>query len=506
MAILKRFPKPITYEETNIILEQMKNCICLVKNSKEVFSTGFFCSIPYKNKKLQVLITVSFVIDKEEIKKDSLTVSLNNGKEKKIIKLNDGRKIYINEKFYTTIIEIKPEIDKINSFLDLEDNIFQKENSYFENQNIYVIQYPNVNKMSVSYGIVSAFEKKYYQMKHYCSTDICSGGSPIINLSSNKVIGIHFGSDTRRNFNIGTFLQYPINEYLIQLKSYKNEDFTNLKLRSSENFGDLYNAYSTQDEEEVFIKKINKEKIKIIYEQNYFQNYMNDLNNEIEIIKNLSFHPNSLKFYGNYEKGNEIILILEKCDENLKKFMEKRGIALKVEEIKEKFIKLNNLFEIIQTENIVHINLKMSNFFIKYLDKEKHNYVIKLGEYGIGKFRNINEKIITNGLIGSFESLAPEIILDKFNIYNPKVDIFSLGIILYQLSHNMELPFSSNYVDYITIYKENYEQDKLDIKFDGEIIDDNFKNLLRGMLKLNPKNRMNWEDYFNHPFFKKKII
>ena len=102
--------------------------------------------------------------------------------------------------------------------------------------------------------------------------------------------------------------------------------------------------------------------------------------------------------------------------------------------------------------------------------------------------------------------MAPEIILDKSNIYNPKVDIFSLGIILYQLSHNMKLPFGSNYIDYITIYKENYKQDKLDIKFDGTISDDNFKNLLRGMLKLNPENRMNWEDYFNHPFFKRKII
>lgn len=500
MAILKKYPKPITYEETNIILEQMKNCICVVENSKKVSSTGFFCCIPYKNTKLSVLITVSFVIDEHEIKNDSLNVTLNNGKEKKVININDGRQIYINNRYNITIIEIKPKIDKINSFLDLDENIFKKDYSFFNNQNIYVIQYPEVNKMSVAYGILTINPEKFYQIKHFCSTDFCSGGSPIINLSSNKVIGMHFGS-TKFNFNIGSFLQYPIYEYLIQLKNYKKEDFSNLNLISSENFGDLYKAYSIIDEEEVFLKKINKEKMKLIYEENNIKNYMDDLNSEIEIIKNLTLHPNSLKLYGNYEQDNEKILILEKCDENLKKFMEKRGAALKVEEIKDKFLKLNKLFELILSENIVHINLKISNFYVKYLDKERKNYIIKLGEYGIGKFKNINIQMINNGLIGSFETLAPEIILDKSNINNPKVDIFSLGVILYQLSHNMKLPFGFNYIDYITIYKENYEQDNLEIKFDRAINDENFKNLLKGMLKLNPDKRINWYDYFKHPFF-----
>ena len=46
-----------------------------------------------------------------------------------------------------------------------------------------------------------------------------SSGSPIINLENNKVIGIHRGRYQKNyNFNIGTFLKIPINEYFWKIK------------------------------------------------------------------------------------------------------------------------------------------------------------------------------------------------------------------------------------------------------------------------------------------------
>ena len=61
--LLDLYPIPITIECTNIILQQMKNCICKINNKKGK-GTGFFCKI---NNEL-VMITNNHVIDEEIIK------------------------------------------------------------------------------------------------------------------------------------------------------------------------------------------------------------------------------------------------------------------------------------------------------------------------------------------------------------------------------------------------------------------------------------------------------
>ena len=50
-----------------------------------------------------------------------------------------------------------------------------------------------------------------------------SSGSPILNLN-NKVIGIH-----QDNFNKGTFLNYPIKEFIKIFKSFNNDNYINIE-------------------------------------------------------------------------------------------------------------------------------------------------------------------------------------------------------------------------------------------------------------------------------------
>ena len=52
-------------------------------------------------------------------------------------------------------------------------------------------------------------------------TDKGSSGSPIINLKNNKVIGIHLKEEN--NFNIGLFLNYPIQEFINKKKNLISE-------------------------------------------------------------------------------------------------------------------------------------------------------------------------------------------------------------------------------------------------------------------------------------------
>ena len=89
-------------------------------------------------------------------------------------------------------------------------------------KSVYLLHYPNNEKVSVSYGIINTINlQKYFDFFHFCSTDNGSSGAPILNSSNNKIIGIHKGASKNLNFNKGTILIFPLKEFL--LRKYKNK-------------------------------------------------------------------------------------------------------------------------------------------------------------------------------------------------------------------------------------------------------------------------------------------
>ena len=191
---------------------------------------------------------------------------------------------------------------------------------------------------------------------------------------------------------------------------------------------------------------------------------------------------------------------MEKCDLNYYEFIKGRKKALSLEEIRNKFSKINELFEEFQKKNIIHRDIKLDNFLIKYTNKEKTDYIIKLCDYGMGKFKDG----IFSGLKGTFETIPPEILLKKTSLYEDKLDIFSLGVILFQLANNLRHPFGIYYPEIVVNYQKNFEKDNFVITFDASIKDKQFIDLITKMLKINPINRLQWDSYFKHPFFQEK--
>ena len=231
---LENYPLPVTIEKSTLIIEQMKTSICIIDN-KNGQGTGFFCSIPYVNEKLQVLITNNHVIDKTILENgEEVILKLNDGKVQKTLFLNSNRKMYTNEKYDTTIIELFPKNDGLEgicNFLELDELVLKrrpKENK----KSVYIPQFPifsEERKASVSYGIINEIKSDNYDIVHLCNTFPGSSGSPILMLSSNKVIGIHKGGSERFDFNKGTFLKFPIDEYLENkniIKIKKNKEIT----------------------------------------------------------------------------------------------------------------------------------------------------------------------------------------------------------------------------------------------------------------------------------------
>ena len=126
--LLVNYPRFVTIEKTQKILEQMQKSICIIKN-KNGKGTGFFCKIPTEKGELFVLMTNNHIIDEKIIKENkNIYVTLNDNKEKINIIIDDNRKIYTSKQYDTTIIEIKPKEDGNFNFIELDEDIF-KENS-----------------------------------------------------------------------------------------------------------------------------------------------------------------------------------------------------------------------------------------------------------------------------------------------------------------------------------------------------------------------------------------
>ena len=300
-------------------------------------------------------------------------------------------------------------------------------------------------------------------------------------------------------------LKQKINEIQNNETKYKDKDFKNLEEISRGAYGALFSAYSIKDKKDICLKKIDINLMEHNYNNNSYpeKSCFKDLNNEIDILKLLSFHKNSVKYFGDYQIIKERTIIMEKCDEDLEYFMKKRNKSFNTEEIRKIFIDVNELFKIMHKNNIIHRDLKLKNFLIKYTNEQKTEFIVKLCDYGIGKFLEEKNNIFT-GIKGSTETIAPEICLSKTKKYDNIIDIFSLGIIFYQLSHNLKHPFkdSEDDTNFFIKYYNYYDKDIYEIEFDPSIQNEDFKNLVVNMLKLNPKNRIKWEKYFEHPFFK----
>ena len=245
---LKNYPNKMNKEQMKISVKQMENCICSIKCLDGGFGTGFFLILPILDKwnsSLTALITNYHVLKKNSIMGKTINFWINDGRLEYKIKIDDSRKIYSNEKYDVTIIEIKEDDGiKKNSFLEIDNQIFEQ-NSYekYRKQPIYLLHYPKGIEVEKSDGIIGIIDENNEEIKHYCSTSPGSSGAPIINLKNQKVIGIHKGAPTKgEEYNYGTYLKLPIEEF--------NEFLNQKEINNSKN-----NVNCEENKKEKIIKK-----------------------------------------------------------------------------------------------------------------------------------------------------------------------------------------------------------------------------------------------------------
>ena len=267
-------------------------------------------------------------------------------------------------------------------------------------------------------------------------------------------------------------------------------------------FGKVFKAKIKGKEEYVAIKNIDKEKIKENLKEQYFTEDIMDeynkieknLSKEVDYMKKCSINNiNSIKLYNIYNNEEEFSIVMELCDENLMHLLIRKK-EFNLSEIYNILMQLNNTFKIMSQNKIAHRDLKLQNILIKYNNKEKTDYTVKITDYGISKAYENNGNFET--FTGTLEYVAPEIL--KGQKYNYKCDLWSLGIIIYIL-YFKKSPFRGCTQQSI-ISKVEKTGGKFLEKSGNSILDD----LLNGLLQKEPDKRFSWKKYLNHPFFQNK--
>ena len=216
----------LTAEQMRYIMNQMETSLCRIIINNNSYGSGFFCFLPFPDNLnlLKVLITNHHVLGENDLLPGKeIIIRLNGDKISKTIKITESRRIYTSPLFDVTIVEIQP-YDNIEeySFMKIDENIFTENyiNEY-KMENIYLIHYPKGNIAKHSGGVIKSMsEDNKYNIGHLCSTTEGSSGCPILLQKNYKIIGVHKGASEYQNYNVGTLLKGPIEEFIKKFEVY----------------------------------------------------------------------------------------------------------------------------------------------------------------------------------------------------------------------------------------------------------------------------------------------
>ncbi|CAL6081858.1 Kinase [Hexamita inflata] len=287
----------------------------------------------------------------------------------------------------------------------------------------------------------------------------------------------------------------------------------------SGSYGDVSKCYSTLHSQVVAVKRVKME--------NDFPSVPPTTLREISILKKLNQCFLSGAEYivklldVNYDRHN-LFLIFEYCETDLELYLRNRKLS--VSEAKRIFKQLLCGLLCIHKSECVHRDIKPNNLLLKFsLHSENDNDspthespMLKITDFGLARTYTIQGQTSSN--VASLWYRAPELVLGK-TTYGPEIDLWAAGCVLYKLLTGKTLFQVQNedeLLEQICYVNGGYKQGKWPKEamyrrleeFNGmegntEVFgeDPDVRNLLEGLLKADPNQRMTAEQALECTWF-----
>lgn len=205
---------------------------------------------------------------------------------------------------------------------------------------------------------------------------------------------------------------------------------------------------------------------------------------EVNLLLKLR-HSTVVKNYETIETQKHIIIVMELCaGGDLLNYVRKRR-RLKEPTAQKIFKQIIDGLSYIHSKNIAHRDIKLDNILLD----GKGN--VKIADFGVS--RQIQEGQMMREQCGTPAYIAPEILRNRG--YTPNVDLWSAGVVLFAMLYGT-VPFKAQTMEELhqLILKGKYLL--------KEDISEEARDLLRGLLEIDPKKRLTYRRIYKHPWLK----
>ncbi|XP_066384482.1 serine/threonine-protein kinase ATG1c-like isoform X2 [Miscanthus floridulus] len=209
---------------------------------------------------------------------------------------------------------------------------------------------------------------------------------------------------------------------------------------------------------------------------------------EVDILRRIR-HDNVIALHDSIKDHGRIYLILEYCrGGDLHAYLQRHKRVS--EKVAKHFIRqLASGLQMLRDNNVVHRDLKPQNIL---LVENNENSLLKIADFGFAKF--LQPFALAETLCGSPLYMAPEVM--QAQKYDAKADLWSVGVILYQLVTGIP-PFNGD--NQIQLLKNILRTREIRFPSDCEL-SHGCIDLCRKLLQLNSVERLTVEEFVHHPF------
>ncbi|KAH3765454.1 kinase family protein [Pelomyxa schiedti] len=215
---------------------------------------------------------------------------------------------------------------------------------------------------------------------------------------------------------------------------------------------------------------------------------------EIEVMKQVR-DPNVVSLYDSrYDRRQEILfVVIEFCNsKDFAAYLRARSAPLPEAECLYFLRQFAAGLKALHAANIIHRDLKPANLLIH---KDTNGLTLKIADFGFARVL-ATENSMSQTICGSPLYMAPEVL--NLQHYTSKVDLWSVGVILYEMLSGRQ-PFpASNPIELARVI-----QDTDVIKKTSTLnVHPLCRDLITKLLQKDPDRRISWESFFSHEWFR----
>lgn len=255
-------------------------------------------------------------------------------------------------------------------------------------------------------------------------------------------------------------------------------------------FSEVYKAF---DCEELRVVACKIHQLSPSWSENFKSNYIKHALRENQVHKNLS-HPNIVSHFDSVEiDSNSFCAVLEFCNgPDLGSYLRKhRTVPEKDARSVAKQLVSGLRFLNETSKKIIHYDLKPQNILF-------HDGLIKISDFGLCKVMNEGETRLelTSQGVGTYWYLPPECFCNGYPKISTKVDVWSVGVILFELLYGVK-PFGNDMCQE-KILKEGVMLRAYTLDFPTKpVVSNELKELIRKCLEYNQEDRLDVIDVYN---------